>query len=63
MDGQERFDGFVFNDDSVFNQHVKAISDIQTLTIVEDWLRHFSLDLQAALAQFVGQTVLISGFE
>ena len=45
MDGKERFNGFIFNNYGILDEHIQAITDIQPFAIVIDRLSQFSFNL------------------
>ena len=63
MDWKYGFDGFVFDNDQIVNNHIDSVTCLDFLPIVNNWRNYFRQDFPSAFAQFIGMTLLISGFE
>jgi hypothetical protein len=57
--GRETFNGFIFDDNQVIENHVNSVTCIILLSIISDWEEDFS----SPFAEYIGMTLLISGFE
>ena len=55
--------GFVFNDHGVLDHHIDSKARIYCYRFILDWERDFTRHCQSHLFQFVGQALLIHGFE
>ena len=63
MDGQNRFDGFQFNQNLVLDQQVDSAAPVQLLTLVTDWNGLICYKIDSASAQLVGEALLIQILE
>ena len=63
MDGQDRIDGFVFDDDAFIHAHVGAIPCVDEQPVITD--RNFDLffGLESSLFELIHHAALIGGFE
>lgn len=59
VDGLNRIDGLVFDEDAPLDAHVGAIAGIDRHAIVFDRKGDFAFDLQSSLPEFVNEAALI----
>ena len=52
----------VLDNDGILNEHIRSVTHVDSLTVIHYWLHTFRLNMQATLAQLVGQTMLIGRF-
>lgn len=60
---EDAIDGFVFNDDSVLNQHIDSISGIDLDFLLADRENHFTRDLESSFSELIRKAFLVSGLQ
>lgn len=59
MNRQRSFNGFVFHNHTVFDQHIQTIPCINALIIVKHGLDHFTFNPQSTFSEFIRKTGLV----
>jgi len=63
MDGQDFLHGFVFDDHRVVNQHVGSEAQVDLHVFVGYRQRDLACDGMPGFLQFIGQALLVHGFQ